>query len=185
MKYDYSGEQEERGRIGDNLMSQLEALADRQESLEAEIEDLEALLEAKKNDLRVIAEKELPLLLDNVTGSLRLSDGRTIEVNDKIRASVAGAKAAPACEWLDENGHGNIVKRQFVFNFNKDQEDLAQKFVEQIQEMKIPVAYDVKRTVHPQTLQSWVKEMMKEGVDIPKELFGVYHQKVAKVKRPD
>lgn len=185
MAYDYSDEQDERRGIGDNLMKQLEALADRQESLESEVEQLEELLEKKKNELKIIADQEFPSLLSGLTGSLRLSDGRTVELNEKIRASIAGSKAGPACEWLDEHGHGELVKREFVIKFNRDDEAWAKKFQRDLDKRKKPLAYNVKRTVHPQTLQAWVKEQLQAGVDLPRETFGVYVQKTAKVKRPE
>lgn len=171
--------------VGPNLMAQLMAVADEQESLESQIEELEANLEKAKADLREVAEKRLPALLDGLRGSLLLDDGRTIEITEKMRASIAGAKADPACEWLDEHGHGGLVKREFVISFGKDDEAWARKFQRDLARRKKPLAVKVKRTVHHKTLESWVNEQFKEGVDIPKDVFGVYRQRMAKVKRPE
>lgn len=181
----YTYDEEQKPLIGDNLMSQLIGLADKQESLESDIENLEAQLEAKKTQLRDLSGKEIPMLLSGLTGALLLPDGRTIEISEKIRASIAGAKAGPACEWLDENDHGELVKREFTITFNKDDEAWAKKFQRDLAARKKPLNVKVKRNVHPRTLESWVAEQLKAGVNVPKDIFGIYHQKTSKVKRPE
>ena len=185
MSYDYGDDANERAVIGDNLMAQLGALADKQEDLESTIEDLQEKLEDAQDQLKDLATKEIPTLLQGITGSLRLPDGRTIEINEKWRASIAGSKADPACEWLDEHGHGELVKREFIINFNRDDEAWARKFESDLKRRKKPLAYKVKRTVHPQTLVAWVNERMSAGDNLPKEIFGMFHQKTTKIKRPE
>lgn len=185
MTYDYSEEPNERAVIGDNLMAQLVGLADKQESLEAEIETLGETLESKKEELRKLANVEIPGLLSGLTGSLRLPDGRTIELAEYIRASIAGDKAGPATEWMEEKGHGNLIKREFIISFNKEDEAWAKKFERDLARRKKPLAVKIKRTVHHKTLEAWVKEQLAKGVALPKDVFGIYHQKVSKVKRPD
>lgn len=185
MTYDYGEDTNERAVIGDNLMAQLVGLADRQEDLESRIESLREQLEEAEGELRDLANREIPALLHGVTGSLRLPDGRTIEIAEKWRASIAGKKAEPACQWLDENGYGELVKREFVVNFNRSEEEWARQFEKELMSRERPLAYKVRRTVHPQTLVAWVNEKMSEGVDLPKELLGMFHQKTTKVKRPE
>ncbi len=169
--------------IGDNLMKALISLADRQEGLEADIEDLEAQLEKKKTSLALIADKELPNMLDGVIGNLVLEDGRVIEIFEKVRASIAGKKSAPATKWLDENGFGSIVKREFVINFNKDDEKWADKFERDLAQRKKPLNVKRKRSVHPQTLEAFVREQLGQGVKIPTDLFGIYRQRKSKITR--
>ena len=184
MTYDY-GDDSSAPAIGDNLMATLEALADKQEGLESEIEELEELIAKKKKQLSGIATKEIPDLLQGITGSLKLEDGRTLEISEKWRASIAGDRAAPATEWMDDHGHGNLVKREFIISFNKEDEAWAKKFRADLERRKKKLNYKVKRNVHPQTLVAWVNERMSEGDDLPKDLFGMFHQKTAKVKRPE
>ena len=45
------------------------------------------------------------------------------------------------------------------------------------------VLFKEDKNVAWQTLDAFVKEQLNEGVNLPLELFGVYHQKIAKIKR--
>lgn len=184
MTYDYS-EHSHAPLIGDNLMAQIVGLADKQERLEAEIEDLEGQLEKKKTELKSIANREIPELLSGLTGSLLLPDGRTVEIAEYLRASIAGDKAGPATKWVEDHGHSSIIKREFVISFNKDDEGWAKKFEQDLRKRKRPLNVKIKRTIHPKTLESWVREQLKNGVALPKDIFGIYHQKISKVKRPE
>ena len=184
MTFDY-GDDTGAKPVGDNLMKALMDCADRQEKLEADIAKLTEELESKTSDLRQISGKEIPDLLNGITGSLLLEDGRTIEVTSKWRASIAGEKAGSACEYLDEHGHGDLVKREFVISFNKADEAWAKKFERDLKRRKKPLACKTKHTVHSRTLEAWVNEQMSNGVDLPKDIFGMHHQRTAKVKRPD
>jgi hypothetical protein len=39
-----------------------------------------------------------------------------------------------------------------------------------------------KSDVHWQTLVAWVREQLGEGVDLPRDTFGIFRQRVAKIK---
>lgn len=171
--------------IGDNLKKALAGCADQQEKLEAEIVQLEAELEKKVQALRLLAETTIPQLLDGMNGQLKLDDGRVIEISEKVRASIAGDKAGPAVQWLDSHGHGNIVKRQFVIEFNRDDEAWAKKFEADLKKRRKPLNVKRKHSVHPQTLEAFVREQQSAGVDLPIATFGIYRQRISKVTRPD
>lgn len=172
-------------KIGDNLKKSLVECADKQEKIEAEIARLTAELEAQTQALKQLAEITIPQLLDGIDGEFKLDDGRVLEVYQKVRASIAGEKAGPAVEWLDNNGHGNIVKREFVIQFNRDDEAWAKKFEADLRKRKKPLNVKRKHTVHPQTLEAFVREQLGSGVELPIATFGIYRQRIAKVTRPD
>jgi hypothetical protein len=182
--YDY-GEDSRSPKIGDNIKKALLEAANRQEELEVKIAKLTAELETEQGKLRQLAEITIPQIMDGMFGSWDLGDGRFLEISEKIRASIAGEKAAPACEWLDSHNHGSIIKRQFVIEFNKEDEAWAKKFEADLRKRRKPLNVKRKNTVHPATLEAFVKEQLSNGVDIPQKIFGVYRQKISKVIRPD
>lgn len=170
--------------VNSNLLMTMRQLADRLEAQEAVVADLEAQLEREKAILKGIKETEIPSALEGLFGKFDLKDGRALEVGQKIRASIAGEKAPPAIKWLDDNGYGAIVKREVVFRFGKDDAMFApfREFVQNFEKEKGKrLVREDKFSVHPQTLEAFIREKMKEGVDLPRGVLGIYEQHIAKV----
>lgn len=182
--FDY-GEDSHTPKIGDNMQKALTDAANKHEQLEVEIAKLTAELETKQAALKELGTITIPNIMDGMLGSFQLEDGRVLEINEKVRASIAGDKAAPAVEWLDSNGHAAIVKRQFVIQFNREDESWAKKFEADLRKRKKPLNVVRKHTVHPQTLEAFVREQLGNGVELPKDVFGIYRQKTSKVTHPD
>ena len=169
----------------DNLLTVLRLLAEQFQDIEQQIEDATKDLETKQSLLKDLVEKTIPNAADGIHGKLDLKDGRYLELGEKIRASIAGEKKMPALEWLDANGYGNLIKRTVVVQFNKDQTELFKKFMKKIEELEAEefVRLPVERSfdVHWATFESWVREKLKAGVDLPREKFGIYEQKITKI----
>lgn len=180
--YDYSGFQDDTPQIGDNLMKSMVFLVDQAEEAEREVERLNALLDEAKTNHRRILETEIPQLMDGMEGTFDLPDGRKVTVKEDIRCSIAGEKKYPAIKWLNENGHGAIIKRKFTIEFSKDQEDEAEAFAKELADRDEPLNVKREFSVHPQTLGAFVREQLGEGVALPAETFGIFRQRVAKIK---
>lgn len=179
---DYSDFKDEAPAVGGNLMTALISLADQKQAADAEVARLEALLdEAKKNQQR-ITEHEIPKLMDGLEGKINLPDGRVIEVGEKIRASIGGDKKPVAMRWLNDNGHGSLIKRRFVVEFSRGQEDWAKKFEAQLEASDVPLNVKREYNVHWQTLDAFVREQLETGAELPLDLFGVFRQRFAKIK---
>lgn len=181
--YDYSNYEQEAQAVGDNLMGALVGLADKQEAAEAEVERLEELLKEAKSNLQRITEHEIPKLMDGLEGTINLPDGRKITIAEKIRASISGDKKPMAMRWLDDHGHGGIIKRRFIVEFGKGQEEWAKQFEEQLASSSTPLNVKKERNVHWQTLDAFVREQLENGEELPLDIFGVYRQRFAKVKK--
>lgn len=179
--HDYS-EYAQAAKPGDNLMKSLVGLADDLEAAEAEVERLQALMDEATENVRRLKEKDIPNLVDGLDAELTLPDGRVIKVAEHIRASIGGERAGPALAWLAKNGHGSIIKRQFIVEFGKNQEEFAQKFEKELKDRPERLNVKRKNSVHPQTLLSWIKEQLASGKDIPKETFGIFRQRIAEIK---
>jgi hypothetical protein len=167
--------------VPSNLMTVLIQLADEQEAAEAEVARIEAELETAKDQLKEITENRLPNAAEGISGKLKLTDGRTIEIGEKIRASIAGDKRVPAIKWLDDNDYGHIVKRQVIFEFAKD-DKTHDKFMEAVKASGLPLNMRPNYSVHHATLEAFVREKLGEGVELPKDTFGIYRQRFSKIK---
>lgn len=166
----------------DNLTSVLRSLADEYIEAEKEVERIEALLETAKTNLKDIAENRIPQATDGMEGEFNLGDGRVLKIKEEIRSSIAGEKREPAIKWLDDNGYGHIVKREIIFEFPKGDEERTKQFLQAIKDMEMSLVMKSNYSVHHATLNSWVKEQLGEGVDLPRETFGIFRQRTAKVK---
>lgn len=169
-------------QAGDNLLAALTGLADQQEQAEAEISRLEELLNEAKTNLQRISEQEIPKLVDGMEGKLTLPDGRTIDVSEKLRCYTLTENRARAMKWLEDNGHGAIVKRRFIVEFGRDQEEWAKEFERQLAHSEKPLNLKRERNVQWQTLDAWGRERLEEGEDIPSDLFQIHRIRQTKIK---
>ena len=165
-----------------NLDIVLCQLADELQAAEALVIEKEQELAEAKLAVTDISEKRIPEVADGLEGKFELSDGRSMTVKEEIRSSIAGEKRVPAIQWLDEHKFGHIVKRELVFQFAKGDTKRFEEFQKHIKKLKLPLVMKEQFSVHHATLNAWVKERLKEGVDLPKDVFGIFRQRIAKVK---
>lgn len=163
----------------------LSKLAEEQRDLEVKIAQEEERLGRLRDTLKEISERKLPELMDELKlEEFKTSSGLKIKISEKVRASIPAARMDEAIEWLDSHGHDKLVKRQFVILFNKDEEAWANKFQADLNKRKKPVNCTQKKDIHNRTLVSFVSGELKEGHELPLDLFGVFRQRVSSVDVP-
>ncbi len=171
---------------GDNVLARISGLALDQKEAEAEVARCEEALKKAQERLRDISEHQLPALMDEAeVKECVTKDGIKVKIVEKIRGSIPKDNADRAFGWLEEHGHGKLVKREFKIEFGKGDEAWAKKFQQDLDKRKKKLKYEVKRGVHPSTLASFVTEQLQEGVDIPLDTFGVYRQRSSKIDFKD
>jgi len=181
--HDYSEfEDESDSKIGDNVLGSLHSIAKDYLLAERAVEHFESELDAAKARFRILKEQTLPKALEDA-GNLEdiTIDGLKIEREIKLRGSIPADKKAEAFEWLEENGHGKLIKRKFTIEFGKDEETWANKFQKDCEKRKKALAMKRDKAVHPSTLVAFLKSELESGTDIPLETFGVFRQNFAKV----
>lgn len=184
--YDYSEFEDEEVVIGDNALSRLSGLAREQAHAEARVARLELELKEAKENLRDISERKLPNLMDDVgMETFTTQEGMEIRISTTIRGSINKSNEAEAFQYLEDNGNGSLIKRQFTVDFGKDEEERALEFSKMLSDDEKGFNVKSKKSVHPQSLSSFVREQLEKGVAIPMETLGVYRQRFSKVKIPD
>jgi hypothetical protein len=167
----------------DKLMKELSEAAIAQMEAEAEVEKAKENLLIKEQELRYISQTLLPKLMDEAgLAKTQTIEGLEISVKEEIRANIPEEKRAEAFAWLEEHQHGDLIKREFKVLFGRDQEEWAAKFEEDLKSSEQPLDYQLKRGVHASTLTAFVKAQTAEGNDVPIDLFGVFRQRVSKIK---
>lgn len=146
-----------------------------------EIERIEEELKAAKARRTKLVEQIIPQTFEDMgldDDSVIKVDGKAVTIKTTIYASPKAADREQVYDWLEENGHGGLIKRTGVFETGRDNEAKFRRWINSIK----TYPGEFKRTVAPQTLKAFVSEQLDAGEDIPMELFGAYTRRVATVK---
>lgn len=164
-------------------METIVMLAEKQLSLEAQVESASEALNLLRNELDTIQMRRLP----EVMGALgmkefTLENGAKITIKEDIKAGITEDNRPAAHAWVRERGDGGIIKNVVSIAFGKDEDAKAEEVVKSLTDQGY--SPDQKESIHVSTLKSYVKERLEAGDAIPVDLFGVFEFKKATVKLP-
>lgn len=152
-------------------LKDLVAAAKYQQELENDIEFAEKKLKEKKELHRKQSQEIVPNMMAELEiNSFELDNGYKVSIKDSYFASIPEANLYTCFEWLRRNNLDGIIKTAVAANFGKGEDQEAQKVLDLLTEAG--VVADVKSTIHPQTLKSFIKERIVKGLDIDLDLFG-------------
>ena len=173
-------------------------MASRMLDLENEITRIDELLKQKKQDLLKLAEQDLPELMQELNvRDFTLSNGSKVEVNDIVSGSVPSVSAIDRAkgddkvtleirqqqcfEWLRDNKAGDLIKSNVEVQFGRNEDEDCNAFAKELSDRNIYYKRSV--GVHPASLNSYIKERMSEGKEVPHDLFKIYTGRRAKIRR--
>lgn len=177
----------------------LGALAQKLVDLEREIESDEEKLKQKKQDLKMLAEQDIPDMMQEIgVQRLELTDGSLIEIKNVIQASIPSQSAIDRAKeeskraelvvlqqqcfgWLRENGGADLIKNTVEVQFGRDEDKNCQQFTNSLREQGLN--HKRATTVHPGTLNSFMRERIEGGKEVPMELFRVFTGRRANIRR--
>ncbi len=161
-------------------LSQLAKLAEQQAAVQAKIADLETQLDKAREEFRDVAEHQIPELMDQLgIREFKTATGLRVKVVETIRASIPKDKTSLALAWLRQHGHASLIKRMVAVTFGVGEDDKADEL-----HQRLAGEFSVEDTagVHHATLAAFVREKLREGEEIPLDLFGVHRQRVSKIE---
>tara|TARA_B100000035_G_scaffold194067_1_gene165673 strand:+ start:1895 stop:2473 length:579 start_codon:yes stop_codon:yes gene_type:complete len=168
--------------VSDGELSTVSALANKQLTLEKELKDLEEAVKVKKEELRLVAEQELPDAMQTAgLTEIILSSGEKITIGDYYGAHISKANQKLAYDWLVRNGHEGLIKNEVLLKFGRDEDVVVNETVDALKSRGL--APEIRQSIHPSTLKAFVKEQLSNGVDIPSEPFGVFVGTKATIKK--
>ena len=168
--------------VSDGELSIVSALANKQLQLATEVAELEADLKAKKEELRLTSEQELPDAMQAAgLTQIKLNSGENISINEFYNAHISKANQEKAYEWLTANGHEGLIKNEVLLKFGREESLVVDETVSALQARGL--SPQVRQSVHPSTLKAFVKEQFTSGNDIPTEPFGIYIGTKATIKK--
>jgi hypothetical protein len=166
----------------DEQIQSISALAEAQIKAEKDVERLEEELKNAKSFLEKIKCDMLPSAMrETGVEEFKLVDGSKVSIKESLRAYIKNENKDSVFAWLEANNEGSIIKAEIKAAFDRGQIENAKKLVTQL----LTQGYDaeLKRDIHWQTLGSFVKNRLGDGLEIPE---GISYQTLteAKVKLP-
>lgn len=148
--------------------------------LEQQIEDLERQQKDLLRRKRIIEEVELPSALTEA-GVSEFTTLEGLKVSTKfIVGSIPAESKDEAFRWLDEHGHGDIIKRGVQVSFDKGSTAAAEAAAEQLRNLGLDPK--VTLNVHAQTFMSFAREQIQKGNMLPLDRWGVFYGNKAVIK---
>lgn len=170
--------------INSDVLQQLSVLCYKQQELEEEVKQQEALLNLKKKELFKVQSQQIPELMESVGMSeLKLTDGTKVSIKKEYYASISEDRKEAAFAWLEANGH-NIAKKEIIMSYGIMDYDIAAFNNARKLLATEEIDFNVKSSVHASTLKSFVKTQMESAAldEQTQKLLGVYTQYTTKIK---
>jgi hypothetical protein len=167
-------------------LDQVREMARAMRDLTLQVKDLEDQIEQKQRQLTQLSMKDLPDLFEqhNVR-SIGLEAEGNLPAYDVVASpyykAVLPKEEDEGLRWLEANGHGDMIKRQYVVNLAMDTEQQATALRSFLEEHDL--AFDEKETVPWTTLTAFVKEQIEKRKTIPPlDILGATVGKIVKLK---
>ena len=182
----------------DEDLTRVRDLARRLVSAQRELERLEAETKTKREEVEIIAERDLPLVMLEIgLRDFTLAGGYSIKIEDTLEASIPTGSRTKDPEilarlmaqrnawltWLRENKHDSIIKRAVTVQFGKGQEEQAEACAIGIEANFPRGVLSTTESVAPQTLKKFVRDQLAAGTEFPPEL-GILQGHKARVIAP-
>jgi hypothetical protein len=168
----------------EDALQRVAGLAAMMIKLQADVTAAETALSAAKLAYARVEQTDLPELMAEMGLSMiKLEDGSTVEVRRTYASNINDERRERAHAWLIEHGFGGLIKTRLEMSFGRGQEAEAAAAAQQI-EKELGIAPVVEQGIHSATLSAFVKEQIEAGNNIPRDLFGVFEIKKAKLTAP-
>ena len=152
-------------------------------TLEAEMEVLEASLEAKKKQITQLTCILLPRLMTNAgVTEVKLTNGKTLKLHQIYQAKIPEEKKNAAFEYLDQSGNGSLIKNIIEVKYPRSGNDSAKQLIQFLESQGAAESFKHDQTVHPSTLKAFVAEQKKSGAMLKDDLLGVTEINIVTLK---
>ena len=142
--------------------------ANKMVELEQLVEEKQASLKSTQKELKTLSEEDIPALLSEVgLSEITLTNGKKISTSAYYYGRITEHNQQEAFEWLQDNGHGDIIKNVVSVSFGRDEDVNAEKLLSNLQDNGYTT--NGKKWVEPMTLKAFIREQVEGGNDLPLE----------------
>lgn len=165
-----------------NAGETLNALVREAQGYEREIVEAEEALKKAKDKLRAVVQDALPKAMKEAgLPEFTTESGITVKVKDKIENSIPAARREEAWDWLEQNGHSDILKREVTVAFGVTEGELAKQVAMTLQQEHNRSVL-CQRKAEPATVKALLARLIEDKKSVPRDLFGVRELTVAEFK---
>jgi hypothetical protein len=142
------------------------------QALEEKMAALEAELTEAKAQRRHVTTVDLPLAFQAL-GITRMDlAGLTLTIRDIVAPNVKKDDVEAMHLWLEENGHGDLIKRLVKVPLGRGEDEALAKLEAYLSQERIE--YDLTEGVAHNTLAAWAKMMVTDGQELPDRIFNLW-----------
>jgi hypothetical protein len=168
-------------QLKDEDIKGVSALAKKAKELQAEVDELDAVVKERRNQLKKLTEETIPEALTELgMQSFIMEDGSRVEVKPFYSASIPAARKAEAFQWLRDHKMDDLIKNTVSVRFSRGEDELCSRLIHLLGEQGYPAEQAEK--IEPMSLKGWVREQVERGAELPTDLFGVFIGKKATIK---
>jgi hypothetical protein len=159
-------------------------------NLEDEVDNLEAMLKARKEELEEVLKEKLPEMLAQAgVGKFRTLDGLEVDVRPFC---MGGLPKEPeprkkAFDWLEQNHAGPLIKVYVEAALEKGalEDPKVRQILKSISILfgGIGATMTQELNVHPMTLGAFIRERLAKGEEVPDDTLGVTVGRKARIVR--
>jgi hypothetical protein len=149
--------------------------------------EVAAALQMRRNE---ILGKILPEFMDDPRRRLDSFsvDGVKFTVDNYYKASIPADNPDPGHNWLEENGHGDLIRNTIVVALPKESEEMAKEIETYIRQRYQEANVERKRAVPWASLTAWLKELWNAPDPNkklpPLDIMGATVGRIVKIKPP-
>jgi|TARA_R100001510_G_scaffold51967_1_gene52289 hypothetical protein len=149
--------------------------------VESEITHLENATKNKKKELQQINDRIVELMEKRGVKEIKLLNGDAVSFKEFYKGSITKDNEAEAFKWLEDNGHGDLIKNIVSIRFGKGENESAEKLISSLEQDGLYP--DQKRKVEPMTLNAFIGDQITNGKQVPMELLSVFTGNKVKIKK--
>jgi hypothetical protein len=155
-------------------ISELSAMVKDLITVRNKLEELEELRkELAKKELRLGGEL-IPSKMDELGVSSLTVDDRKITCKPFYSAKIKPESEPQAFDWLEESGHGDVIKGELIVPYRRPDRETAAAIREYIK-TTYQIDANTKLGVHHSTLRALARELIEdEGIVPPPDLFDMF-----------
>ena len=180
-KVDFTQFQTQDKKVEISEVSDVSEVSNQYLQIESEILNLEEQVKRKKQELQQANDKIVALMTQRGVKEIKTVDGDSVSFKAFYKGSISKDNQPEAFKWLEDNGHGDLIKNIVSVKFGKGDNSVAENLINELQQRQLYP--DQKRKVEPMTLNALIGEQINKGNDIPMETFSVFVGNKVKIKK--
>ena len=153
--------------------------------LENKIAQHEAYIAKLKQKVTLLSEDTIPCAFQELgIKEMKLSNGQKVKVDQDVYSSLSNENKPRAYSWLNSHNFGGMIKVELSINYSKGEKEKAEVKFKQLKAEGL--LCELEENVHHATLGAFLREQIREGSEIPLELFGarpVFKTKISKLRQ--